>query len=493
MVDEARAAAALEAVDESLPASSPARSRRGSADSLSSSPLSEISELYQHPEVARAREICLSSPAPPSAELLAALETEETRVRQRELELSKRVDVPRRCHRPVPTRFWEPSPERRAACQSYPDLAEMFMSGSLPQEILFESVATYTLQPEDDWGMILSRYVKVQLDPSYRYRLLTPISIPHRCYVIGNGARVYVCPSLWSSSVKVSGGSWSRSAGIRNLYNTTFSDIEFVQYPKPNYRRELLRNPLFELRYPTLFHSCSFVGFWNRVVLKFEVTGEVRGCSFYHCNTCVDTKGCLAMKVSRCVFEDCQVCVRSEQSMTLTHNMALECGCFALLMNSGKVIGNQVIRQRAEAVLTCFGGEVMPLCALHITPSSQWGYPILKSNMFIECRIYVGERVGAIHFLWCNLNYTHILTDSVTVNRVVLCGSFRGLMWASRIVSRRAGASGGPVMCECGDSHIPLLPEVIPHLLAPTDPTVFPVNTVEYMSDAENEYFGGGL
>ena len=488
-MDEAAAAAALEAVDESLPASSPVRSRRSSASSSSSS-LSEISELYQHPESARVREICLSSPAPLPGDTLAELETEETRVRQRELDLSKRVDIPRRCHRPVPTRLWEPSSDRRAWSQSYPDLGEMYTSGSLPHEILFESVATYTLQPEDDWGFILSRHVKVQLNPSYRYRLLSPISIQYRCYVIGNGARVYVCPSLWSSSVKVAGGSWSRRAAIRNLDKTTFTDIEFVQYPKPNSRRETLSFTLFELRSPTLFHSCSFVGFWNRSVLKFEVTGEVRGCSFYHCNTCVDTKGCLTMKVSRCLFEDCQVCVRSEQSMTLTHNLALECGCFALLMNSGKVIGNKVIRQRAEAVLTCFGGEVMPLCALHLTPSSRWGYPILKSNLFIECRIYVGERMGAVHFLWCNLNYSQILVDSVTVNRVVLCGSFRGLMWASRIVNRRAGASGGPVMCECGDSHIPLLPEVVPHLLAPVDPTVFPVDTVEYMSGAENEYVG---
>ncbi len=314
----------------------------------------------------------------------------------------------------------------------------------------FETVQTYFLKPGDDLETVISQHAKIALDPEVEYVIEHPVKIRSLCYIIGNGAKIKIaCPEHFGIEIYPR----DHSPGIVGMWLVTFNNVVFE-------RERSIPGGIIQSRTFFLCHGCNFLGALGTAVSALA-GGEVRGCHFFGCFKCVDSRSKFKVKVSHSVIETCMVGISASGPVSVKHCQGLSVYCFLFMLGAGKVEGNSVINPNKfyESALTemvsCYGKIVLPLATVHISASPKHQYPHFEANVLTRCKVFVGARQGTFTPMLSSLSYTSIVADRDAFKSLNLNYTFHQTTTIWKLLSA-ADADfdhGTARKCLCGDLH----------------------------------------
>lgn len=354
-----------------------------------------------------------------------------------------------------------------------------------------EQLVGYQAGPQDNLEQAIMTHGKVILDPRFEYVLTEPLCLPSWCYVVGNGARIRVrVPARHMAGIKCGHyrDHFPDSMLVQGVTRCVFVDCVFVDDPPlGEHKRPMIRG-----EGSVYIMDCSFYDCRSAAVMA-EMKGEIKGCNFYNCHTGVVYVGSLQFEVTDCAFQRCVIGVKSPNSpLKMSYCCARDCVCLCLMGGPGKLTGN-VFMHGAElgsgSVVTCVGGAVQLLTAIHIVGRRRVPYPIFARNQINEGCMFVGFRRGCLYMRRCHLSATQMMLDVGCAQKVNCQGSFVSSLSVLRMASVANEASAQrQCRCECGASHTFIFPMVVESrdaVILP-NPRSQPVETLEYCSDSDD-------
>ena len=307
---------------------------------------------------------------------------------------------------------------------------------------------------EENLAAALAMHAKVILKPEVDYELTEPLRIGQPCIVVGNGAKIKVSTP---ASPVVAVEMQLQSPAIEGLKGVTFSGVRFESTVGAG-------NILFSALCPATFLSCDFYGF-NGCCLNMHAGGMVKGCVFVTCHRCIRVSGPRRVSVGQCLFDRCLVAVSATHDVALLGNTAVCTYCFCLVGGGGVIRYNTVLNPHRWVednhfeLSTCLGGEPMPLYAVHFPESLRHPWPEFSDNVFMKCKIYVGNRRGAWNPVRCAFNYSQLCMQRGVLPKFVPFGCFHQTALLT-CLSGFESESTEVVKCECGLSHTRRTPHV---------------------------------
>ncbi|ARQ79744.1 E1Bl [Bat mastadenovirus WIV17] len=319
-----------------------------------------------------------------------------------------------------------------------------------PQSILrvsvnFEVIKYYHLSPEDDWGMMINRYAKINLDPKYEYTIDMHTIIHSDVYINGNGAVVMFEPGGYFEVKK--------KGLVPNIFGMTravFYNCKFVSH-------RLYAAIPFLIQREALFMNCTFSNFPDNTIVSHS-TVHIRGCFFSGCETGV--RGLNVndyVSVSSSTFANCQVGATCKGKLKVVNCYFDTCKNAAIFISSGRFSGNIVTHPKLEheegqVTITCAEGKILPLQSVHIASNPKCLWPIFENNTFFRCRLYYGIRRGLMFAPMCHFRNTILFVEREVVSRIVFHQSFNQDLKVFKVL-RLETTRTFQRKCECGLTH----------------------------------------
>lgn len=319
---------------------------------------------------------------------------------------------------------------------------------SFTEKYSFCDIKTHFVKPDEDIEQALNRHCKVALFPGATYFINNPWRIMSCCYLIGNGATI---------QINCSGGaimSFSNSIDSPMIFGMdipTITNVTFVGSA----------DSVGQLIFSTckiMIHDCTFVNIFG-TCLRTTTLSYIRGCLFIGCERALRADGDYPIRVKHCTFRNCIVCIATKCDFEICGNSCVNAVCFLLTNAYGKIKNNFVSCNSSEDsfknvnLYTCFGGNINPLCTLHIVANRKKWWPIMSQNSFFKSKLFLGYRKGVFKPTQCAFNYTSISLDINAVNKLSMHGAYDHTVTVSKIVSI-SGDQKVIVPCECGVSHL---------------------------------------
>ncbi|AXI68648.1 E1B 55K [Polar bear adenovirus 1] len=354
-------------------------------------------------------------------------------------------------------------------------------SFSIYEKYSFDQVYTYHMRSDDNWNSVLSRHVKVSLDPGEVYVLDYTVVIRDPVYIIGNGATVRVkAPEQFA--LKIYTG--QSSPTVREMWYPTITNVVFETSRGHD-------GSLLDAYTCVILHGCNFMGFLKTAV-RLNAGGVVRGCYFAACFKGVESYGSQTVTVRNSTFFKCIVGVYASSEIRLLGNSFSDTYCSLLLNEFAYVKGNSFLNSVNEvgppgfSMATCSGAHVLPLFTVHIVGHRKKRWPIMYKNTFMRCRVYFGFRKGCLEIFGSSFHYSTLYTDYMSSDGLKLSGTFYQSVLVVKIISSdRAG--GRDVRCICGERHVlfPMLLDSITENCVP-NAQVTSCNNYMYASSSED-------
>ncbi|AMB43145.1 large T-antigen [Bat mastadenovirus WIV12] len=368
----------------------------------------------------------------------------------------------------------------------------------LCMEYSFEEIATYVMQPHDNWTEMIDTHVKIALNPGIIYKISAPVIIGRECYIIGNGATVEIdCAHSAVFIVRKD----RFNPNIRNLSGVVFQNVKFLHN-----MYESGQGILFQVTKKTTFHNCYFFGFNHTCVIAYEQV-IMRSCVFEACfrGVCLyhnDTPYFGTSRIVQCYFKRCAIGIIAKAFIKICNNVSQETYCMALLFNGARFTHNKILTPYtaetfAQRYVTCRDGIVVPLQTVHISGNHRVKWPVLKDNFFHRCSLFLGNRRGATMFKNCSFFRTQIFVEPEVGNKVSF-SSIYGLDLSIFKMIRMATDAMETESCECGavHRHHRFMFGDITHEVLP-NPRLVSCQTLEYSSASDsgglNINFGRGV
>lgn len=319
---------------------------------------------------------------------------------------------------------------------------------SFTEKYSFCEIKTYFATPLDDLEQALNRHVKVALLPGVTYVIDRPWRILSSCYLIGNGATL---------KVNCSGGAaitFSNSMDSPMIFGMDLPTITNVAFVGSN---ESLGQLIFSTC-KIMIHACSFVNIFG-TCLRTTTLSYIRGCLFVGCERAIRADGEYPIRVKHCTFRNCIVCIATKCDYEICGNSCVNAVCFLLTNAYGKIKNNFISCNSSEdsfknvALYTCFGGNINPLCSIHIVANRKKYWPVMNQNSLYKCKVFLGYRKGIFKPNQCAFHYTTICLDINTANKLSMHGAYDQTVNVSKIVST-SSEQKVVVPCECGVSHL---------------------------------------
>ncbi|ART33360.1 E1B-55k [Deer mastadenovirus B] len=343
----------------------------------------------------------------------------------------------------------------------------------------FEDIKSYEVGPEDDLEEAIARHAKIKLLPGREYDISQVLNIKSCAYIIGNGAIIRVTGEN-SPAIKV--GVLSVGPCISGMTGVTFVNCRFER--EVNSRGLMIRASTH-----VLFHGCSFTGIMGTCI-ELGAGGYIRGCEFVGCYRGICSSSNRDVKVRQCHFDKCLLAITCKGDFRISGNVCSETFCFVHLEGEGLVKNNTVkspCRWTSESgfsLITCADGRVTPLATVHIVGNRCRRWPTMQGNVFIMCKVYLGNRMGTLSLPQCAFYKSSICLEERAANKLVLACAFENNVLVYKVLRRESPSS--VKMCVCGSSHYakPLTLGIISSEVKATR-YLYTVDSSEFTSDED--------
>lgn len=344
----------------------------------------------------------------------------------------------------------------------------------------FEEVKTVYISSLDNLADCIRVHAKIALDPRVEYILDSAVEIRTTCYIIGNGATVKIC---CRENVAFTIHPKDFGPAVVNMWGMTFVNCKFE-------RGSGFNGLVFKCNTFVTFQDCQFLGFTGTAI-DVNSGADVRGCYFLACYRAILNSGRISINVFSCNFDKCILGIMCNHDAIVKRCFANETFCFLMLRGCGQIKNNtvhypyKITDQSNFVMITCAGGKVVPLAAIHIVANKRRPWPLFYGNNFSKCRIFLGNRKGVANLQQCMFNYTQICVDKEASSKLVLQESYIASLNVVKILHTDSSDLSSKI-CVCGTTHLleqhmvgDITAEVVP------DAEVNAVDAVDYSSGDE--------